>query len=296
MASPDYVSGTTASGWPEPITGIPSGVRQPGLWPEPITGITETGPLLPANGAGPSASAEALFPSEETPRLEEPAKVREIVLQRGEEVTHIFCPSDGLAAELPANGEVLVLTNERIIAFCQSDSRRETYLVPTSEMKHAVVKAGSRNPATLLQGILMMFVGLMAYVIIGYWLASQLDGPTVPVLNMDLGPLIALVITFAGLGLIAEVYFTKPNGTVAFQAEGVQFSFPFRGEAAVAQVYDVVNAAFDSRRQGVCNAARRRGPDRADRRAGLAGSRTRFAIRAYHAGGGGAARWRRRGR
>ena len=245
------MSGVTSGGWPEPITGIPSGVRQPGLWPEPITGITETSPLLPANGAGPLASAEELFPSQETPQMEEPAKVREIGLQRGEEVTHIFCPSDGLAAELPAAGEVLVLTNERIIAFCQSDSRRETYLVPTSEMKHAVVKAGSRNPATLFQGILMVFAGLMAYVIIGYWLASRLDGPTVPVLNMDLGPLIALVIMFAGLGLIAEVYFTKPNGTVTFQAEGLQFSFPFRGEAAVAQVYDVVNAAFASRRQGV---------------------------------------------
>ena len=252
LAPRDYVSGTTAGGWPEPITGIPFNGqqdRQAGLWPEPITGITGTAQPLRANGAGPQASAAAL-PSPKELAAEELVKVREVGLQRGEEVTHIFRPAEGLAAELPALGPALVLTNERIIAFCQSDSSRDTYLVPTSEMKHAVVKAGTRNLATLFQGVLMAVAGLLAYVVVGYWLASHLDGPSIPVLNMDLGPLIALVIVLAGLGLIAQVYFTRPDGTVTFQGDGLQFSFPFRGKAAGAQVYDVVNAAFASRQQG----------------------------------------------
>ncbi len=227
---------------PDPITGIPSRSRQLSLWPEPITGFPASDATVGHAPGAPSACRPV-------PSGEGLPKLREVGLQAGEEVTHIFRPADGLAAELPVYGDVLVLTNERLIAFCQSNSSRETYLVPTSEMKHAVVKAGARNPSTLVQGVLMVVAGLLGYLIVGYWLASQLDGPTIPVLNMDLAPLIALLITLAGLGLIVQVYFTRPNGIVTFQGDGLQFSFPFRGQMAETQIYELVNAAFAARRQ-----------------------------------------------
>lgn len=173
--------------------------------------------------------------------------IREVGLLSGERVSHIFSPDAGLATETPAEGDALVLTNDRLIAFLQGDGAKQTYIVPAEEIKNVAVKAGRRSTSTLVQGGLMVLAGLFIYVVVAYWLTGRSDGPTIPVLHMDLAAFIALVIIIGGAGLIAQVYFTKPDGTVTFQGDGFGFSFPFRGENAEGQVYDVVNAAFAAR-------------------------------------------------
>ena len=73
---------------------------------------------------------------------------------------------------------------------------------------------GSHGPtkfgAPSCQGLMIMVGGAFLYLIVGYWLAGQVSGPNVPVLNIDVAPLIALLIILAGLFVLASNYFTRP--------------------------------------------------------------------------------------
>ena len=64
---------------------------------------------------------------------------------------------------------------------------------------------------------------------------------------MDLVAFLVFLAILSGVGMIAQFYFSKPNGEVTFQGDGVKFTFPFRGETAEDQIYQVVNATFAAR-------------------------------------------------
>ena len=175
------------------------------------------------------------------------SKIREVALLAGETPVHVFSAAHGLTSEPPPTGQLLIVTNERVIAFCQAEGKQETYVVPMHELKHVVVKAGSRSASMLLQGSLMVVAGIFIYLVLGYWLTKQIEGPTIPVLHIDVAPFIALIIVLAGLTMIAQVYFTKPDGTVTVQGDGLQFTFQFQGDTAQREIFDVVNTAFATR-------------------------------------------------
>ena len=94
----------------------------------------------------------------------------------------------------------------------------------------------------------MVIAGIFIYLALGYWLAGQLGGPTIPVLNMDISSLIALVLVVSGMGILAQVYFARLDGAITFQGEGLQFTFPFRGSSAQRHAFDMVNTTFEARR------------------------------------------------
>ena len=171
-------------------------------------------------------------------------RIREIALLPLEKITHVFAPQDGLIADPTPTGQLLVLTSQRLIAFCEADARNDTYLVPTAGIKHVSITSRTYNPWTLLQGLAMVLAGIFVYLVLGYWLTGQIDGPTIPVIHMDLAPLIALILVLAGAVTMVQVYMTRPGGTINFQVEGLQVSFPFRGTEAQQNVYEVVNAFF----------------------------------------------------
>ena len=47
--------------------------------------------------------------------------------------------------------------------------------------------------------------------------------------------------------MIVQVYFTKPDGTVTVQGDGLQFVLPFHGDDAQRQIFEMVNSAFATR-------------------------------------------------
>ena len=193
----------------------------------------------------------------------EAASIRGVSFRPEEEITHVFTPTDGLTEMVPASGPVLLLTQERLVAFCHADARRETYLVPVGEVKHVVVKSGSRSTTNVAQGVLMVIAGIFIYLALGYWLTGQLGGPTIPVLHMDISSLIALVLVVSGVGMLAQVYFARLDGAITFQGEGLQFSFPFRGSSAQRHAFDLVNMAFEARRSKLSDLADGTGLDQA---------------------------------
>ena len=211
-------------------------------------------------------------PSDETPPpvdekvpgvIEEAAAVRlrEVALAPDEAVSLVFLPDKGLVEEVPRSGQALILTNHRLIAFRGVEGFRDTHMALASEISQCSVRTGQRNWGAILQGLMIMVGGGFLYLIVGYWLAGQVSGPNVPVLNIDVAPLIALLIVLAGLFILASNYFTRPAGALIFRGEGVEIAFPFRSSLGLADVYDFVDRAHSARWRRAAAGGNGGGPD-----------------------------------
>ncbi len=182
------------------------------------------------------------------------ARLREVPLAPDEEISLVFLPDEGLVDAVPRSGQALILTNHRLIAFRGVEGFRDTHMALASEISQCSVRTGQRNWGAILQGLMIMVGGGFLYLIVGYWLAGQVSGPNVPVLNIDVAPLIALVIVLAGLFVLASNYFTRPAGALIFRGAGVEIAFPFRSSLALGEVYDFVDRAHSVRWRGAANA------------------------------------------
>ena len=193
-----------------------------------------------ATGRGPESS----------PARVRPARVREVALAPDEEISMVFLPDEGVVDSVPRFGQALVLTSHRLIAFRGVEGFRDTHMAMASEISQCSVRTGQRNWGAILQGLMIMVGGAFLYLIVGYWLAGQIGGPNVPVLNIDVAPLIALLIILAGLFVLASHYFMRPAGALIFHGDGVEITFPFRSSLGPAEVYDFVNTAHSMRWRG----------------------------------------------
>ena len=153
--------------------------------------------------------------------------VRDVRMLPGELVGHVFSSENGLIPKPLSQGRMLLLTNQRVIAFGKKGGIRETVIVPLEEIKAVAVNAGQRSKRTLLQGGMMIVSAALFYVILAYWLTGQIDGPQVPIIRMDLAAFIIFLAVLTGVTVLAQMYFAKPDGEVMFQGHGVKFTFPF---------------------------------------------------------------------
>ena len=81
--------------------------------------------------------------------------VRNIALLPGETIDHIFSPELGLTQQPSDNGQLLITTNQRVLAFCRNQGRNETHMLPVSELQIVTVKTRTRSAATIAQGVLL---------------------------------------------------------------------------------------------------------------------------------------------
>ena len=202
-------------------------------------------PTAQSGAVGTPASTQALFGT----------TVRKIALLAGESISHTFSPELGLVPQPTEEGRMLLLTNQRVIAFGQNDGIRETVLIPVEEVKAVSVHAGRRSKGNLFQGGLMIVAAVFFYVLLAYWLTGRIDGPTVPIIRMDLVAFVVFLAILTGVAMMAQMYFAKPDGEVTFQGDGVKLVFPFRGDAAEDEIFQVVNAAFAARQSVVGDSA-----------------------------------------
>ena len=174
--------------------------------------------------------------------------IRDVALMPGERVTHVFSPSSGLSDEPPVEGQLLITTDERILAFSQEDGKAQTHIVPVEELAGVLVRSGARGFGSLLQGLVVVVGGLVIYLVVAYWLTGHIDGPSVPLIGMDVGPLLLLLAVIAGVVLVGRYYFVKDTGSVVFQGRNWLFAFPYHSDRSKLQVYQLVNTAFVARR------------------------------------------------
>ena len=175
------------------------------------------------------------------------AQVRDVVLLPGETITCVFSPDLGLTEAPPLTGQVLITTNQRVLAFCRNDGRNETFLAPVEELKSVAVKSRSRNAISILQGLALAVGGLLLTLVVAYWLTGRFDGPSVPLINIDVGPLLVLLAALVGAVLMGRHYFSRDDGSVVFQGTNWSFEFPYRGDRAGQEIYQVVNSLFAAR-------------------------------------------------
>lgn len=142
-------------------------------------------------------------------------------------------PYDGLVPDTPEKGHLLVLTNQRLISFVQSDGSKETILAPLDELKGVSVKAATKGIKNLSQGLIIIVAGVMAYFIIGY----ILDGITI-------AAALGAAIMFVGTLFIAKYFFWEDEGSVTFQGSSIELNFPYRSTMASSDVYRLVNRFF----------------------------------------------------
>ena len=220
-----------------------------GAVPEAIESGKQLQDLAAEAGPSDASLAPADRGSVESGLESSAARIREVAMAPGEEVSMVFLPDEGVVDHMPRSGQALILTNQRLIAFRGEEGFRDTHMAMAAEISQCSVRTGQRNWGAILQGLMIMVGGAFLYLIVGYWLAGQVSGPNVPVLNIDVAPLIALVIILAGLFVLASNYFMRPAGALIFHGQGVEIAFPFRSSLGLAQVYDFVDRVHSARRR-----------------------------------------------
>lgn len=240
--------------WP-PLSSSVSGVVAVDPEPPPVLELPDGWPPLSASlppgdvfsVPSPAAGFPPGFPDDDwAPEdgLWAPDEVRGIPLAPGEIVQQIFSAESGIVKAAPERGAALALTNRRIIAMGQTNASRDLSIMPLSAVRQASVRLGGRSGSVIFQGAALAVVGLLLYAIVAYWLAGRVDGPSIPVLNMDLAPFLALVVTLIGLAIAANAYLAKPEGVITIQGPGVQIAFPVRGAEAERQSPLLLNAIY----------------------------------------------------
>ena len=160
--------------------------------------------------------------------------VRGLPLLEGERLEELFVPYDGLVSDTPRKGQLLALTNQRVISFLQSDGNKETFVAPLDELRGVAVKANIRGLKHLSQGLIVMLLGVFAYFIVGY----ILDG-------VAIAAAIGAGIIFVGVLFLGRYFLWEEEGTVTFQGGSWELCFPFKSNMASACVYTLVNRFFE---------------------------------------------------
>ena len=179
------------------------------------------------------------------PGLERDAgQVREVELLPGETVTCVFSPERGVAPEPPARGRMLVTTNRRLLAFYRNNGRDETLLTTLEEVQSASVRPAPRRWAAVFKGALLAAAGIAFYLVVAYWLTGRIDGPSVPVINLDVAPLALLLGLLGAAWMLGGHYLANEDGSVLFMGRDWRLQFPYRAGRPSRDIYQVVNSSL----------------------------------------------------
>ena len=66
------------------------------------------------------------------------------------------------------------------------------------------MKARTRSAASVAQGVLIGLGAILLYLAVAYWVTGRVEGPSIPVINMDVIPFLVLLIALAGVGLLGK--------------------------------------------------------------------------------------------
>jgi len=176
-------------------------------------------------------------------------KIRNVPLLPHERVDSVFSPEKGLVDEPWGEGQLLVTTDERILSFSQNQGSKEIYMVPVGELKGIVVRSsGTKSSTSLMQGLLLLGGAVAIYIVLSYWLTARFTGPNIPIINLDVGPLIILLSILLGGWLLMRYYLAPSTGSATFRGTNWSFAFPFSQSVAEDDMYKLVNSTFIARR------------------------------------------------
>ena len=141
-------------------------------------------------------------------------RVRGLPLMAGEQVQERFAANHGLVSGAPKKGPLLLITNLRVISFLRGEGVKETYLAPIDELKTVFVKGKSRGVRNLIQGILFVLAGILAYFIIGYIRESTWS-------EISIASVVGLIVVVFGASYLTRHLLWEPEGEIVFQGGDV---------------------------------------------------------------------------
>ena len=159
--------------------------------------------------------------------------IRELRLLNGERIEDRFVPDTGSVPEIPRRGPLLVLTSHRLISFNEDNGDKHSSIAALAELEGVSIKANTRGLRDLFQGLFLLVVGILTYIVLGY----ILDGVTVA---LALGAAIA----FVGMLFMGKYLFWEEEGSVTFLAGAWETSFPYKNDRASSDLYRLIDRCF----------------------------------------------------
>ena len=145
----------------------------------------------------------------------EPPGIRGVPLLPNEKVASFFSKGDGTVGEAPREGPLLALTTKRVLSFSEDGNRKETTITTLSNIHAVTAVVSHRNNRVLLQGLMLILLGVIAYLLTGLFVVR--DGVLVPAV-------VGTVIGLFGAYQILRYLFWEEEGTITFQAWGTEQS------------------------------------------------------------------------
>ena len=156
-------------------------------------------------------------------------QIRKVPLLPNEAINCIVSARNGIIREPERTGRLLVTTNQRIMLFSHGARERTTILLPIEKLTGHSLTEKDKSPVSLFQGLMVLTAGVLIYLFCGYWLSDHLDGPNIPLINMDLWAVILLASLITGGWLIWKYYFSKEGFQITFKGSGWSYDFEYRG-------------------------------------------------------------------
>ena len=156
-------------------------------------------------------------------------QIRKVPLLPNETVNCIVSAANGIIKEPEPKGRLLVTTSQRIILFAHGSRERTTILLPIEKLTGHSLTEKDKSSVSLFQGLMVSTAGILIYLFCGYWLSEHLDGPNVPLINMDLWAVTLLASLITGGWLIWKYFFSKEGFQITFKGTDWSYDFEYRG-------------------------------------------------------------------
>ena len=162
----------------------------------------------------------------------------------GERVARVFSLQEGMLEEPSGTGQLLIATNHRILFFKEEGNSREATLLPIEELNGITVDTSERGTLSPIRGVLTMLAALVFYFLVAYWISGQVNGPSLPGLNIDFIPFFLLVAVLVGAWLYWRHNVRRAGGHVTLQGSSWNLSFTVLGAERIPDLNAVVECLY----------------------------------------------------
>ena len=185
------------------------------------------------------------------------SRVRGVELLPGERVAAMLSPDDGLLAEPPKDGRLLVATDRRFINLEDSGQSQIRQIFAMTSVSGASVRNDVLRGFSWKQWISLIVGGIIVYVALAYWLVDRLPQIIIPGLNLHAFALIVMILVILA-GWLFWRGFTQPGG-MTIHVHGANWDVEAQCTAQYRDLMGFANALsmMQTRRQhwqysGVC--------------------------------------------
>ena len=168
-------------------------------------------------------------------------KVRKIAILHDEDIILSFSSQQGLVSEPTSNGELLIVTSERALSFTDDRGNRAGQVIRLEDVDEIIVTNVKKNYWNLYQAIFMTISGLFIYLCLAYWITGKWNGPTVPIINIDAGPLILLIAILVCFWLISQHYYRQKNASITLRGRSWSITTSAGGPKSESDLYELAN-------------------------------------------------------